>query len=64
MQQYSVSVQSNEFRILQEAGALEMLDDQCPVLRNLSAHQDSIGLCIEEVEVWNVETLNHVVFKL
>ena len=57
LQQYSVSVRANEFRLLQGDGALEMLDDQFPILRNFLAYQDSIGLCIEKGEVWNIETL-------
>jgi len=57
LQQYSVSVRTNEFRMLQEAGALEMVDDQFPVLINLSAYQGSIGLCIEKGDIWNIETL-------
>ncbi len=57
LQMYSVAVRSNEFKLLREAGALELLDEQFPVLRNLSAYKDSVGLCIEHGDVWNAETL-------
>jgi CRISPR-associated endonuclease/helicase Cas3 len=57
LQQYSVSVRSNEFKVLREAGAVEILDEQFPVLRNLKAYREDVGLHVEEGEVWDVETL-------
>ncbi|PNU21070.1 CRISPR-associated helicase/endonuclease Cas3 [Geothermobacter hydrogeniphilus] len=57
LQTYTVAVRSREFAVLNSAGALEMVAEQFPVLRNLSAYQDSVGLCIDESEVWNPEEL-------
>ena len=57
LQQYSVSVRENEFKALQNAGALEMIDEQYPVLCNLKAYRDDVGLCADEGEVWNPEDL-------
>ncbi len=57
LQLFSVSVRSNEFRILQEAGALDILDDQFPILRNLRAYDENIGLCLDKAEVWDPEAL-------
>lgn len=57
LQQYSVSVRSNEFRVLREAGALEMIDEQFPVLRNLAAYRDDVGLCSEGGDIWESEDL-------
>ncbi|MCF6180334.1 MAG: hypothetical protein L3J63_13260, partial [Geopsychrobacter sp.] len=57
LQQYSVSVRSNDFRLLREAGALEMIDEQFPVLRNLAAYRDDVGLSVDRGDVWNPEDL-------
>ncbi|MCD6389685.1 MAG: CRISPR-associated helicase Cas3', partial [Desulfobulbaceae bacterium] len=57
LQQYSVSVRENEFKALQNAGALEIIDEQYPVLCNLEAYRDDVGLCADEGEVWGVEGL-------
>jgi len=57
LQQYSVAVRSNEYRALNEAGALELLDERFPVLRNLCAYRDNVGLCVDWGEVWNPEDL-------
>lgn len=57
LQAYSVAVRTNEFAALNAAGALEMVDGQFPVLRNLKAYGGDVGLCVDEGEVWNPEAL-------
>ena len=57
LQQYSVSVRESEFKALQNVGALEMIDDQYPVLCNVKAYRDDVGLCADEGEVWDVDEL-------
>lgn len=56
LQQYSVSVRSNEFRNL-KLNAVEMINDEIPVLINLAAYRDDVGLCLDQAEVWNPEDL-------
>ncbi|WP_029915457.1 CRISPR-associated helicase/endonuclease Cas3 [Pelobacter seleniigenes] len=53
LQGYSVAVRNHEFAVLNTAGALEMVDGQFPVLRNLSAYRDDVGLCAERGEYWD-----------
>ncbi|WP_320056009.1 CRISPR-associated helicase Cas3' [Desulfuromonas thiophila] len=57
LQTYSVAVRSNEFIALNTAGALELVDGQFPVLRNLSAYKGTIGLYIQESGIWCPEHL-------
>lgn len=57
LQQYSVAVRSKEFIALDSAGALETIDGKFPVLRNLAAYRDDVGLCDERGEVWKSEDL-------
>lgn len=57
LQAYTVAVRSREFAALNEAGALEMVQGQFPVLRNLSAYKENIGLCVDRGEVWDPENL-------
>ena len=56
LQQYSVSVRSNEFKTLR-LNAVEMIRGEIPVLRNLAAYKDDVGLCLNQAEVWNPEDL-------
>ena len=56
LQQYSVSVRSNEFKNLR-LNALEMIRGEIPVLRNLAAYREDVGLCLDQTEVWNPEDL-------
>lgn len=56
LQPYTVSVRTNIFDQLRY-DALEMVNDQFPVLRNLSAYQDKIGLCGDRGEYWNPEDM-------
>jgi CRISPR-associated endonuclease/helicase Cas3 len=57
LQQYSVAVRSRDFASLNAAGALEMVREDFPVLRNLSAYRKDVGLHIAEGDVWDVTTL-------
>jgi CRISPR-associated endonuclease/helicase Cas3 len=57
LQQYSVAVRTREFAALDDAGALEMVCEAFPVLRNLSAYRKDVGLCAEEGEVWDINVL-------
>jgi len=57
LQQYSVALRSREFTALNTAGALEMVLGEFPVLCNLAAYRDDIGICIEGGDVWKAEDL-------
>lgn len=57
LQTYSVAVRKNEFSELNAAGALELVDGLFPVLRNVAAYKQDVGLCVDEGEVWNPENL-------
>ena len=57
LQAYSVAVRSHEFSALNAAGAMELVEGQFPVLRNLSAYKDSTGLHVGEGESWDPEKL-------
>lgn len=57
LQQYSVTLRSREFAALDSAGALEMVRGEFPVLCNLAAYRDDVGICIEGGNVWQVEDL-------
>jgi CRISPR-associated endonuclease/helicase Cas3 len=57
LQQYSVGVRTREFAALDAAGALEMVRDEFPVLRNTAAYRKDVGLCVEEGDVWKSEDL-------
>jgi len=57
LQQYTVAVRSKELAALHRAGAIEMIDDVFPVLCNMAAYKDGVGLCIDSSEVWDPEQL-------
>ncbi len=57
LQQYSVTVRHRELEKLRSAGAVEMIGDAYPVLRNLAAYSEDMGLCVDSVEVWQPEGL-------
>lgn len=57
LQQYTVAVRSREFAGLDAAGALEMVRGEFPVLRNIAAYRDDVGLCVERGDVWRTEDL-------
>jgi CRISPR-associated endonuclease/helicase Cas3 len=57
LQQYSVALRSREFVALEKARAIEMVRGEYPVLSNLAAYREEVGICIEGSEVWEVESL-------
>lgn len=57
LQPYTVSVRTREFAELRSSGALELIDEQFPVLRNLAAYREGVGLCREDSEIWDAGTL-------
>jgi len=57
LQQYSVGLHSWEFDALEKARAIEMVRGEFPVLINLTAYDELVGLCCDEGEVWEVESL-------
>lgn len=57
LQQFSVAMRSREFVALNKAGALEMVLGEFPVLCNLAAYRDDVGICIEGGDVWKAEDL-------
>ena len=57
LQAYSVAVRTKDFQALDRAGALEMVGGEFPVLRNMQAYGEFVGLCVDEGEVWNPENL-------
>ncbi len=57
LQQYSVAVRTRELAALRVVGALEMINEQFPVLCNCAAYSDIVGLCVDAGEVWNSEDL-------
>ncbi len=57
LQVYAVAVRMKDFAALNAAGALEMIHEEFPILCNVSAYRDDVGLCVEEGEVWDPEHL-------
>lgn len=57
LQQYSVTVRHRELERLRSAGAIEMIGDAYPVLRNLAAYSEDVGLCVDSGDVWQPEGL-------
>jgi CRISPR-associated endonuclease/helicase Cas3 len=57
LQPYTVSVRQADFVTLNTAGALEVIEGQIPVLRNLVAYKEAVGLCVDQGEVWKTEDL-------
>lgn len=57
LQQYSVTVRHRELEKLLSSGAVEMVDDAYPVLRNLAAYSEDMGLCVDSGDVWQPEGL-------
>lgn len=57
LQQYSVALRSKEFAALDSAGSIEMVRGEFPVLCNLAAYRDDVGICIEGGDVWKAEDL-------
>lgn len=57
LQQYSVNVRKKAFETLNQAGALEIIEGKFPVLRNLEAYSNDVGLYIEKGGSWSAESL-------
>lgn len=57
VQQYSVTVRSRDLARLRSDGAVEMIRDTYPVLRNMAAYSDDVGLCVDAGGVWEAEGL-------
>lgn len=57
LQQFSVALRSREFAALEKARAIEMVRGEYPVLINLKAYDEQVGLRCDEGEVWNPEDL-------
>lgn len=57
LQQYSVAVRPGELATLRKSGAVEMVHEQFPVLYNLSAYRDGVGLCVDKAEIWKNDDL-------
>lgn len=55
LQQYTVAVRSKDFRFLGAAGSLEVVEEKYPILRNLRAYREDVGLCVEDGDIWNPE---------
>lgn len=57
LQQYSVALRMRDFAVLEKAKAVEMVRGEYPVLNNLAAYREEVGICIDGSEVWEVEGL-------
>lgn len=57
LQQYSVTVRSRDLAKLQISGAVEMIPGGYPVLRNMAAYDEQVGLCADAGEVWEADGL-------
>ena len=57
LQQYSVTVRNRDLARLRSDGAVEMVRDTYPVLRNMATYSDDVGLCVDAGGVWDVEGL-------
>lgn len=57
LQQYSVAVRNREFVVLEKSGVVEMVRGEFPVLINVKAYNDQVGLLCDEGDVWEVENL-------
>jgi CRISPR-associated endonuclease/helicase Cas3 len=42
---------------LNSDGAIEMVQDAYPVLRNMAAYNEQVGLCVNKGEVWQADEL-------
>lgn len=57
LQRYSVTVRTGDMAKLRAAGAVEMIREAYPVLRNLAAYDERVGLCVDAGEVWDADGL-------
>jgi CRISPR-associated endonuclease/helicase Cas3 len=57
LQQFAVTVRARELMKLNSDGAIEMVQDAYPVLRNMAAYNEQVGLCVNKGEVWQADEL-------
>lgn len=57
LQQFSVALRSREFAALEKARAIEMVRGEFPVLINLKAYDEHVGICSEGGDIWHAEDL-------
>ena len=57
LQPYTVSVRKGELHKMHDAGALEFVNDDVPVLCNVNAYDQQVGLSVDKAETWSVEQL-------
>lgn len=57
LQQYTVVVRSKDLARLQQSGAVEMIHGQWPVLCNMAAYEERVGLRVDEGEIWDANGL-------
>jgi CRISPR-associated endonuclease/helicase Cas3 len=57
LQQYSVTVRTKDLARLRADGAIEMVRDSFPVLRNMAAYGERVGLCLDTAGIWDAEGL-------
>ncbi|MFV0436903.1 MAG: CRISPR-associated helicase Cas3' [Desulfopila sp.] len=57
LQQYTVSVRKKTFAHLVRSGAIEMMYEDFPVLRNMAVYDEAMGLVAERGELWDPEDL-------
>jgi CRISPR-associated endonuclease/helicase Cas3 len=57
LQQFSVALRSREFAVLEKARAIEMVRGEFPVLINLKAYDEYVGICSEGGDIWHAEDL-------
>lgn len=57
LQQYSVALRNRDYAALEAVRAIEMVRGEYPLLCNLAAYRDDIGICIEGGGVWQAEDL-------
>ncbi|MDY6852113.1 MAG: CRISPR-associated helicase Cas3', partial [Thermodesulfobacteriota bacterium] len=56
LQAYTIQIPLRTLNILRANGALEIVNDQFPVLLNDSLYDDELGLCPEEPGIWDIES--------
>jgi CRISPR-associated endonuclease/helicase Cas3 len=57
LQQFSVALRFREFSALDIAGVIETVRGEFPVLKYCHVYSRLVGLCLGEIEVWDVENL-------
>ncbi len=57
LQQYSVTVRTKDLAKLRLDGAVEMVLESYPVLRNMAAYSERVGLCVGTASIWEAEGL-------